>query len=86
MPLFVNEGPSADKLKTIRSSDYLSFCYGKLLGHGEGLCIFGHALGEQDNHIVHALRQAKPQLVAISIYPRSKAFIQHQKRYYAKVF
>jgi hypothetical protein len=24
--------------------------------------------------------------VAISIYPRSKAFIQHQKRYYAKVF
>lgn len=86
VPLFVNEGPSADKLKTIRSSDYLSFCYDQLLGHGEGLCIFGHALGEQDSHIVHALRQAKPQVVAISIYPRSKAFIQHQKRYYAKVF
>ncbi|KAB0502375.1 DUF4917 family protein [Pseudomonas moorei] len=86
VPLFVNEGPSADKLKTIRSSDYLSFCYDQLLEHGEGLCIFGHALGEQDSHVVHALRQAKPQVVAISIYPRSKAFIQHQKRYYAKVF
>ncbi|WP_419711637.1 DUF4917 family protein [Pseudomonas sp. NFX224] len=86
VPLFVNEGPSADKLKTIRSSDYLSFCYQQLLGHSEGLCIFGHALGEQDSHIIHALRLAKPAVVAISIYPRSKAFIQHQKRHYAKVF
>ncbi|MGH8388431.1 MAG: DUF4917 family protein [Pseudomonas sp.] len=86
VPLFVNEGPSADKLKTIRSSDYLSFCYEQLLTHGDGLCIFGHALGEQDSHIVHALRLAKPKVLAISIYPRSQAFIQHQKRYYAKLF
>jgi len=86
VPLFVNEGPSADKLKTIRSSDYLSFCYDQLLGHGDSLCIFGHALGEQDAHIVRALRLAKPKTVAISIYPRSAAFIQHQKRHYAKVF
>ncbi|WP_085724637.1 DUF4917 family protein [Pseudomonas sp. R37(2017)] len=86
VPLFVNEGPSVDKLKTIRSSDYLSFCYAQLLGHDQALCIFGHALGEQDSHIIHALRLAKPQVVAISIYPRSKAFIQHQKRHYAKVF
>lgn len=86
VPLFVNEGSSADKLKTIRSSDYLSFCYAQLLGHGDGLCIFGHALGEQDSHIAHALRQAKPKVVAISIYPRSQAFVQHQKRHYAKVF
>jgi hypothetical protein len=86
VPLFVNEGPAQDKLKTIRSSDYLSFCYDQLLSHGEGLCLFGHALGEQDSHITHALRQAKPTVLAISIYPRSKAFIQHQKRHYAKVF
>jgi hypothetical protein len=86
VPLFVNEGPSADKLKTIRSSDYLSFCYEQLLAHGDALCIFGHALGEQDSHIVRALRLAKPKTVAISIYPRSVAFIQHQKRHYAKLF
>jgi hypothetical protein len=86
VPLFVNEGPAQDKLKTIRSSDYLSFCYDQLLGHGDGLCIFGHALGEQDSHLIHALRQAQPKGLAISIYPRSKAFIQHQKRHYAKVF
>ncbi|MFZ3282400.1 DUF4917 family protein [Pseudomonas sp.] len=86
VPLFVTEGPSADKLKTIRSSDYLSFCYQQLLGHGGSLCIFGHALGEQDAHIVRALRLAKPATVAISIYPRSAAFVQHQKRHYAQVF
>lgn len=86
VPLFVNEGPSQDKLKTIRSCDYLSFCYDQLLHHHDHLCLFGHALGEQDSHIVHALRQASPSTVAISILPRSKAFIQHQKRHYAKVF
>ena len=86
VPLFVTEGPSADKLKTIRSSDYLSFCYEQLLGHGDSLCIFGHALAEQDAHIVRALRLAKPKTVAISIYPRSAAFVQHQKRHYAQVF
>ena len=36
VPLFINEGPSTDKLKTIRSSDYLSFCYDQLLSHAEG--------------------------------------------------
>ncbi|UZE07647.1 DUF4917 family protein [Pseudomonas corrugata] len=86
VPLFVNEGPSKDKLKTIRSSDYLSFCYDQLLHRGDNLCLFGHALGEQDQHIIRALHQAKPRLMAISIYPRSQAFIQHQKRHYAKLF
>ncbi|WP_260963178.1 DUF4917 family protein [Pseudomonas citri] len=86
VPLFVNEGTRQDKLKTIRSSDYLSFCYGQLLEHGDNLCLFGHALGEQDGHIVDALRLAAPKVVAISIYPRSPAFIQHQKRHYAKLF
>ncbi|EXF91123.1 hypothetical protein HK44_019785 [Pseudomonas fluorescens HK44] len=86
VPLFVSEGSSEDKLKTIRSSDYLSFCYDQLLKQSDALCIFGHSLGKQDTHIVHALRQAKPKTVAVSIYPRSAAFIQSQKRHYTKVF
>ncbi len=86
VPLFVNEGSSEDKLKTIRSSDYLSFCYDQLLQQHDALCIFGHSLGKQDAHLVHALRQAKPKTLAISIYPRSAAFIQSQKRHYAKLF
>lgn len=86
VPLFVNEGSSEDKLKTIRSSDYLSFCYDQLLQQHDALCIFGHSLGKQDAHLVHALRQAKPKTLAISIYPRSAAFIQSQKRHYTKLF
>jgi hypothetical protein len=85
VPLFISEGTTQDKLKTIRSSDYLSFCYEQLLTHNGALCIFGHSLGEQDSHIVHALRQANLKTIAFSIYPRSKAFIQHQKRHYSKL-
>lgn len=86
VPLFVSEGPLADKLKTIRSSDYLSFCYQQLLDHSGALCIFGHNLGPQDQHLVQAIRQSATKTLAISIYPRSAAFIQHQKRHYAKLF
>lgn len=86
VPLFVSEGPLADKLKTIRSSDYLSFCYQQLLDHQGALCLFGHNLGPQDAHLVQAIRQCGAGTLAISIYPRSPAFVQHQKRHYAKLF
>ncbi|AZD00601.1 DUF4917 family protein [Pseudomonas chlororaphis] len=86
VPLFVSEGPVADKFKTIRGSDYLSFCYQQLLNHSDALCIFGHDLGSQDSHLVSAIRQSKVRTLAISIQPRSKAFIQNQKRRYAKLF
>ncbi|WP_338526786.1 DUF4917 family protein [Pseudomonas batumici] len=86
VPLFVSEGNTQDKLKAIRHSDYLSYCYGQLAGHQDALCIFGHNLGEQDRHIVQALLDARIKTLAISIYPRSQAFIQHQKRHFSQLF
>ncbi|NWB92202.1 DUF4917 family protein [Pseudomonas agarici] len=86
VPLFVNEGRAEDKLKAIRNSDYLSYCYGQLSKHQGALCVFGHDLGEQDRHIVQALHDARIDTLAISIHPRSKAFIQHQKRRLAELF
>lgn len=86
VPLFVSEGPVEDKLKSIRNSDYLSFCYQQLMSHGEALCIFGHNLGPRDSHLLQAIRKARPTLLAISIYPRSQAFIQHQKRHFTQLF
>lgn len=86
VPLFVSEGNAQDKLKAIRHSDYLSYCYGQLAGHQGALCIFGHNLGEQDRHIVQALLDARIKTLAISIYPRSQAFIQHQKRHFTRLF
>lgn len=86
VPLFVSEGSAEDKLKAIRNSDYLSFCYGQLAEHNGALCIFGHSLSAQDNHIVQALLDARIKTLAVSIYPRSQAFIQHQKRHFAGLF
>src|ERR1700712_2870753 len=86
VPLFVCEGRSEDKMKIIRGSDYLSYCHAQLAQHQGALCIFGHQLGKQDRHILHAVLQARPSTLAISILPRSEAFIQHQKRHYSALF
>ncbi|MGK9415003.1 DUF4917 family protein [Pseudomonas cedrina] len=86
VPLFVSEGKVEEKLKTIRSSDYLSFCYEQLLNHKGALCIFGHGLGPQDAHLVDAIRQARPSTLAISVSGRSDGFIRQQKRRYSELF
>ena len=86
VPLFVCEGRSEDKMKIIRGSDYLSYCHAQLAQHQGALCVFGHALGKQDRHILNAVLQARPKALAISILPRSEAFIQHQKRHYTALF
>ena len=86
VPLFINEGPSSEKLKSIRSSDYLSFCYEQLLGQAGALCIFGHHLSEQDGHLVEAIRRSQIKTLAISVFGRSDGFIQQQKRRYAALF
>ena len=86
VPLFVSEGKVEEKLKTIRSSDYLSFCYEQLLTHQGALCLFGHDLGAQDKHLVDAIRQARPSTLAISVSGRSDGFIRQQKRRYSELF
>lgn len=86
IPLFVNEGSSADKLKAIHSSDYLSFCYSQLSQPKETLCIFGHNLAAQDQHLVQALLQAGLKTLAISIYPHNPLFIQQQQQHFASLF
>ena len=86
VPLFVNEGSSEDKLRTIRSSDYLSFCYAQLAQPKQALCIFGHSLGPQDRHLLQALQQSAAPTLAISIYPHNPGFIAQQKRHYASLF
>ena len=86
VPLFVSEGSSDDKRKSIRYCDYLSFCHEQLMTHKDALCLFGHSLSEQDQHLINALRQAPLKTLCISIYPRSEAFIRFQKNHYAALF
>jgi hypothetical protein len=86
VPLFVSEGNAQDKLGAIRDSDYLNWCYGELASHDGALCIFGHSLGAEDEHIVHAILQAGIKTLAISVYPLSEASIISQKQHFARLF
>jgi hypothetical protein len=86
VPLFVNEGSSDDKLRSIRGSDYLNWCHAELARHVGGLCIFGHKLNAEDAHLIAALRQARPSYFAIGLFPLSDAWVVSQKRHYAALF
>ena len=57
-----------------------------MLTQKDALCIFGHSLGEQDQHLIDALRQAPLKTLCVSIYPRSEAFIRFQKNHYTALF
>ncbi|WJM96553.1 DUF4917 family protein [Pseudomonas defluvii] len=86
VPLFINESSSDDKLRAIRTSDYLSWCHGELASHEGGLCIFGHRLDSSDRHLVEAIKQANPGHLAIAVHPLSEAAIIGQKQHYAALF
>ncbi|WPO99091.1 DUF4917 family protein [Pseudomonas sp. HR96] len=86
VPLFVSEGASEDKLRSIRSNDYLNWCHGQLASHVGGLCILGHKLNAEDAHLIDALRRAAPTWLAIGIFPLSDAWVVSQKRHYATLF
>jgi hypothetical protein len=71
-PLFVSEGTSESKLRTIRVSPYLSFCLDALTKNEEDTVVLGSSLGKQDEHIAAALNAGKPRRIAVSIYPSDK--------------
>lgn len=86
VPLFVAEGASSDKLASIRDSAYLSACLAQLRQHHGPLCLFGHNLNAQDQHIIDSLLSARIERLAIAIFPLSDAWIISQKRHYATLF
>jgi hypothetical protein len=63
----IAEGTSNDKRQSIYQSDYLSFAYATLAHHEGPLAVFGHSLGESDEHIVEAIRGSGVRDIAISI-------------------
>lgn len=66
-PLFVTEGTADDKLASINRSSYLSFAYNEFTNHKGDLVIFGHSLGESDNHLIKAMQQWGKRNIAISM-------------------
>ena len=68
-PLFVAEGKPSDKLKRIRSSSYLSWCFEefrKIDGH---LFTYGSALTDPDNHLWNVVvRNDNLKSLCVGIY------------------
>lgn len=88
-PLFITEGTSADKLRSIYTSDYLSFGYSQLSLNSGPMVIFGHSLDEQfDDHLVAAIRTSSTKVLGIGIHPPSDpvAISQIKAKWRAKFY
>lgn len=72
-PLFVSEGTSSAKLRTIQRSPYLSFCRERLVSNDGNTVVFGHALARQDQHIIDALNAGPGRRMAVSVFPTGNA-------------
>jgi len=69
IPLVVTEGKAREKLDSIHRSDYLSFAYQQLAQQTGPFVVFGSSLGDQDQHLVNAMRRWRDARIAVSIYP-----------------
>lgn len=72
-PLFISEGTAEDKLTAIHNSDYLGFAYQQFSQHYGPLVIFGHSLGDHDEHLNKVMSEWNNRLIAISIRPEKKS-------------
>ena len=79
-PLLVSEGDSDDKLLSVSTSDYLTFAHQSFVQHEGGLVVFGHSLGDADEHIVKPIRSWRENPVAVAIRPSNdpEAVIQRK--------
>lgn len=70
VPLFVSEGTSEQKIKSIQSSYYLSTIYREVLPElGKSLVIYGWGFGEHDVHIINRICVGGTRIFAVSVYP-----------------
>lgn len=70
IPLFVSEGTSEQKIKSIQSSYYLNTVYREVLTDiNESLVIYGWGLGEHDLHIINKICLRDTRKFAVSVFP-----------------
>jgi hypothetical protein len=78
IPLFVCEGTSAHKVKSIKGSSYLRRVNQEVIPNiGDSLVIYGWGLAEQEQHILNGLEQSKCKRVAVSVYDSNEAYMRH---------
>jgi len=72
-PLFVCEGDSESKLKSINDSAYLRHVFQQELPNGgKSLTVYGWHMAEQDNHILKQIGTGNYQRIAVSVYLGNK--------------
>ncbi len=85
-PLLVTEGSPRDKLRAIKGNDYLAHTYEALEKRAKPLLVFGHALGEQDRHLIDAINANPDRPVAVSMVRReSHALRERQSEIWGKL-
>jgi hypothetical protein len=69
LPLFVSEGTSREKFRSITRSNYLNSVYESILSRRQGsIVIYGWSASEQDEHIFEALDHTGVTDIAISVH------------------
>ena len=78
-PLFVSEGDSDQKLRSINRNAYLHTIYSSVLKglHKPSICVYGWALGRQDEHLIKAIGATYPSKLAISVYTGDPNYKKH---------
>ncbi|KFC65651.1 DUF4917 family protein [Massilia sp. LC238] len=81
VPLFVCEGTSEYKVKSIRSSSYLQRVNREVLPNiGSSLVIYGWGLAEQEQHILAALSKSNCKRVAVSVYANNEEYMRRAEQ------
>lgn len=79
VPLFVSEGTSEQKQKSIQSSYYLNTVYREVLAKlSDNLTIYGWGFGEHDMHILKRISLSGIKRVAVSVYKKDQAYQAYQ--------
>ena len=79
VPLIVSEGSSDEKIAAISRSDYLTFAHSQFSSCECSLVVFGHSLGETDEHLVRAMRNWRNRRIAVSLLPAEPRHIVARK-------
>lgn len=83
--VFVTEGSSEEKLKSISYNEYLSFSFQHFKDDpNETILIFGHSLSEQDNHIVEILDNYYKKCIICLYFSNKEEEIKLKKKYLMK--
>jgi Domain of unknown function (DUF4917) len=72
-PLIVAEGSSSEKVNRILHSSYLGRGFRSFLSIGGSLFIYGHAMGENDDHWYRLMEKGKLRAIFIGIFGESNS-------------